>query len=217
MKELVSAAKQFGIDGVIEEGMTQLQAFLSNASLEAGEGQASEEESYVQLMTMHAAKGLEFPVVFIVDMEEGLFPSKLSLEEQGRLEEERRLCYVAMTRAREILMLTYAESRRLYGREEYHRPSRFIKELPLDLIEEVRLKAKAPIKKTQALNSVSKHKMKGNIESNGYHLGQIVTHKKFGTGVILNFEGEEARARVQVQFKNEGAKWLLMSMANLSV
>ena len=219
MKELVSAAKQFALDGVVEAEMTPLQAFLSHASLEAGEGQASDDESYVQLMTMHSAKGLEFPVVFLVGMEEGLFPSRLSLEEHGRLEEERRLCYVAMTRAREILTLSYAEVRRLYGREEYHRPSRFIKEIPCDFLEEVRLSSKAPVhKKVSSAKSFStkKSNIKGIAENNGYRLGQLVDHKKFGAGVIINFEGEGERSRVHVQFKKVGTKWLLMSMANLN-
>ncbi len=225
MKELVSAAKQFTLDKEVEEEMSPLQAFLSHASLEAGEGQASDDESYVQLMTMHSAKGLEFPVVFIVGMEEGLFPSKLSLEEHGRLEEERRLCYVAMTRAREILTLSYAEVRRLYGREEYHRPSRFIKEIPALHIEEVRLRSSAPVNKhtigkpsfSGGASKISKAKVTGVKECHGYHLGQFVDHKKFGPGVILNFEGEGEGARVQVQFKKVGSKWLLMNMAKLEI
>lgn len=222
MKELVSAAKQFTIDVEMEEEMSPLQAFLSHASLEAGEGQANDNEACVQLMTMHSAKGLEFPVVFIVGMEEGLFPSKLSLEEHGRLEEERRLCYVAMTRARELLTLSYAEVRRLYGREEYHRPSRFIKEIPSEHLEEVRIRSAAPIKKqtTAGRSFISKPasnkaKVTGIKSCGGYHLGQMVDHKKFGPGVILNFEGEGERARVQVQFKKAGSKWLLMNVAKL--
>lgn len=214
MKELVSAAKQFEAEEQ-EDELPVLQSFLAHASLEAGDAQASEDESCIQLMTMHAAKGLEFPVVFLVGMEEGLFPSRLSLEEFGRLEEERRLCYVAMTRAREVLFLSYAETRRLYGREEYHRPSRFINELPSELIEEVRLRSKTPVYQKKSPSLKAKHKVQGAKTCDGYHLGQFVSHKKFGAGIILSFEGEGSRARVQVQFKKVGVKWLLLSVANL--
>lgn len=216
MKELVSAAKQFSQEEAEDQELSPLQAFLAHASLEAGEAQAAEDESYVQLMTMHAAKGLEFPAVFIVGLEEGVFPSRLSLEEFGRLEEERRLCYVAMTRAREVLYLSYAEARRLYGREEYHRPSRFIKELPEAIVEEVRIRSKAPVyQKVKAKPARGFSKVQGVKECEGFQLGQMVNHKKFGAGIILNFEGEGARARVQVQFKKEGCKWLLLKVANL--
>lgn len=220
MKELVSAAKQFALDVIVEEQSSMLSEFLAHASLEAGEGQADSDQACVQLMTMHAAKGLEFPVVFIVGMEEGLFPSKLSLEEYGRLEEERRLCYVAMTRACKVLYLSYAEVRRLYGREEYHRPSRFIRELPEALIQEVRLRSTAPVHQASSpTKRVSPKKPAaaavGGTSLNGFRLGQMVTHRTLGAGVILNFDGQDEKARVQVQFKKAGTKWLLMSLAKL--
>lgn len=214
MKELVSAAKQFALESG-EEELPLLQAFLAHASLEAGEGQAAEDEVCVQLMTMHAAKGLEFPVVFVVGLEEGLFPSRQSVEEIGRLEEERRLCYVAMTRAQRVLLLSHAEVRRLYGREEYHRPSRFIRELPATLLQEVRIRSKTPAFQARTFsNSITQKPLVS--EHQGFSLGQMVQHAKFGDGVILNFDGEGARARVQVQFKKVGTKWLLLNVAKLT-
>ncbi len=151
LQELINAAKQFRYEQDVEEELPLLVAFLAHASLEAGEMQAEEHERYVHLMTLHAAKGLEFPLVFLVGMEEGVFPGKQSMEEPGRLEEERRLCYVGMTRAMEKLVLSYAEVRRQYGREEYHRPSRFLRELPEDLLDEVRVKSRTQIPVSQKI------------------------------------------------------------------
>ena len=136
LEELVSAAKQFGPE---EDELSPLQQFLDRAALDAGDAQADEHEDSVQLMTLHSAKGLEFPLVFLAGMEENLFPHRMSLEEPGRLEEERRLCYVGITRAMEKLMITYAESRRLHGSETFNTPSRFIREIPAQLLQEVRL------------------------------------------------------------------------------
>ncbi|NVJ57069.1 MAG: DNA helicase II, partial [Vibrionaceae bacterium] len=140
LEELVTATRQFEKPEEADE-MPLLTAFLTHAALEAGEGQADEFEDAVQLMTLHSAKGLEFPLVFMVGVEEGMFPSQMSAEEAGRLEEERRLCYVGMTRAMEKLYITYAEMRRLYGQDKYHKPSRFIRELPETCLDEVRMKA----------------------------------------------------------------------------
>ncbi|GAL23491.1 ATP-dependent DNA helicase UvrD/PcrA [Vibrio maritimus] len=139
LEELVTATRQFEKPEEAED-MTLLTAFLTHAALEAGEGQADEFDDAVQLMTLHSAKGLEFPMVFMVGVEEGMFPSQMSAEEAGRLEEERRLCYVGMTRAMEKLFITYAEMRRLYGQDKYHKPSRFIRELPETCLQEVRMK-----------------------------------------------------------------------------
>ena len=144
LEELVTATRQFEKPEEAEE-MTLLTAFLTHAALEAGEGQADEFEDAVQLMTLHSAKGLEFPLVFMVGVEEGMFPSQMSAEEAGRLEEERRLCYVGMTRAMEKLYITYAEMRRLYGQDKYHKPSRFIRELPESCLDEVRMKAQVVV------------------------------------------------------------------------
>lgn len=210
LQELVNAAKQFHYEAPFEEeeleDSNSLIAFLTHASLEAGEMQAQAHESSVHLMTLHAAKGLEFPFVFLVGMEEGLFPGKRSIEEPGRLEEERRLCYVGMTRAMRQLVLSYAEVRRQYGREEYHRPSRFLNEIPSEHIEEVRVKARFQAAAPS-----------GSVQDNafGLRLGQTVTHSKFGYGTVLALEGQGAHARVQVKFNEHGSKWLVIAYANL--
>ncbi|QMT59903.1 DNA helicase II [Legionella sp. PC997] len=211
LQELINAAKQFRYEQEEEEEIPLVNAFLAHASLEAGEMQAEEHERYVHLMTLHAAKGLEFPMVFLVGLEEGVFPGKQSLEEPGRLEEERRLCYVGMTRAMRKLVLSYAEIRRQYGREEYHRPSRFLRELPQELLDEVRVKAKfqAPV--------ISRNKPSVVQETSGLSLGQNVTHAKFGSGIVLAVEGSGAHTRVQVKFSEHGVKWLVLAYANLAV
>ncbi len=210
LQELVNAAKQFRYEQDMDEELPLLVAFLAHASLEAGDMQADEHERYVHMMTLHAAKGLEFSIVFMVGMEEGLFPGKQSMEEPGRLEEERRLCYVGMTRAMEKLVISYAEIRRQYGREEYHRPSRFLSELPVELLDEVRAKARyqAP---------VSKQSVPSAVNDMGFRLGQTVNHAKFGQGVILAVEGGGAHTRVQVKFAEHGSKWLVLAYANLTV
>lgn len=210
LQELINAAKEFRYDQDDEEELPLVNAFLAHASLEAGEMQAEEHERYVHLMTLHAAKGLEFPIVFLVGMEEGVFPGKQSLEEPGRLEEERRLCYVGMTRAMQKLVISYAEVRRQYGREEYHRPSRFLRELPQELLDEVRVK-------TRTQSSISPSKMPSAAETSGIPMGQNVLHAKFGQGVVLAVEGSGAHTRVQVKFREHGMKWLVLAYANLTV
>ncbi|CAM3362938.1 DNA helicase II [Pseudomonas floridensis] len=214
LEELVSAARAFeNTEG--EEDLTPLAAFLGHASLEAGDTQAQEHEESIQLMTLHSAKGLEFPHVFLVGMEEGLFPHKMSLEEPGRLEEERRLAYVGITRAMQHLVMTYAETRRLYGSETYNKVSRFVREIPPALIQEVRLSnsVSRPFGGTQKVNNSSLFSGAG-IPETEFTLGQRVQHAVFGEGVILNFEGAGAQARVQVNFA-EGSKWLMMGYAKL--
>ncbi len=200
LKELVSAARQFAL-GYLDEPAS-LEAFLVQAALETGEAQADLTFSdCVQLMTLHAAKGLEFPLVFIVGMEEGLFPSLKSLEEPSRLEEERRLCYVGITRAMEKLYLSYAECRRLYGREVYAKPSRFVREIPAEHLEEIRALRLPPIRE---------------IETSSASLaGRRVRHPVFGEGTVLKSEGEGQNARVNVRFDRAGVKWLVLSYANL--
>ncbi|KGD80133.1 MULTISPECIES: DNA helicase II [Tatumella] len=209
LEELVTATRQFSYQEE-DQDLMPLQAFLSHAALEAGEGQADKWQDAVQLMTMHAAKGLEFSQVFIVGMEEGMFPSQMSLEEGGRLEEERRLAYVGVTRAMQKLTLTYAESRRLYGKEVYHRPSRFIGEIPEECIEEVRLRASVS-------RPVSHQRMGAPVTNNdsGFALGQRVRHAKFGEGTIINLEGSGEHSRVQVAFQGQGIKWLVAAYARL--
>ena len=168
-------------------------------------------------MTMHSAKGLEFPLVFMVGMEEGLFPSSMSMDEPGRVEEERRLCYVGITRAREHLMMTYAESRRHYGSDNYNPPSRFISEVPADLMVEVRPRAMISQAVHRPTSMLINNKKRGQTSETGIQVGQRVTHKKFGEGIVLDQEGSGHNARVQVQFAGDGSKWLVLAYANLNV
>ncbi|RJG41958.1 DNA helicase II [Motilimonas pumila] len=212
LEELVTAAKQFEKPEEAEE-MSDLTAFLTHAALEAGEQQADEFDDAVQMMTMHSAKGLEFPLVFLVGVEEGMFPSQQSAEEPGRLEEERRLCYVGMTRAMKKLYMCYAESRRLYGQEKFHRPSRFIKELPADCLEEVRLKTQ--VSRPTMHGRFSNAAVSESFESTGFSLGQRVMHTKFGEGTVLNYEGSGDHSRIQVHFDDAGTKWLITAYARL--
>ncbi|MFM1000917.1 DNA helicase II [Yersinia enterocolitica] len=209
LEELVNATRQYSYQDE-DQDLMPLQAFLSHAALEAGEGQADAYQDAVQLMTLHSAKGLEFPQVFIVGMEEGMFPSQMSLDEGGRLEEERRLAYVGVTRAMQKLTLCYAESRRLYGKEVNHRPSRFIGELPQECVEEVRLRA--------TVSRPVNHRRMGtpmNENDSGFSLGQRVRHPKFGEGTIVNLEGSGEHSRLQVAFPGEGIKWLVAAYARL--
>jgi DNA helicase-2/ATP-dependent DNA helicase PcrA len=218
MAELVTAAKTydpsedyiFDTDPDEQEvpSLSILDDFLSHAALEAGEGQGDPDQDCVQLMTMHSAKGLEFPLVFLAGLEDGLFPHMMSLEEPGRLEEERRLCYVGVTRAMKLLYLTYAESRRINGSETFNRPSRFIGEMPEEVIKEVRPQ-KVVVYPRSAPSQIANE-----VVGTGLKIGQRVSHQKFGEGIILNYEGEGSSARVQVNF-SEGSKWLVMGYANL--
>lgn len=212
LEELVTATRQFEKPEEADE-MPLLTAFLTHAALEAGEGQADEFEDAVQLMTLHSAKGLEFPLVFMVGVEEGMFPSQMSAEEAGRLEEERRLCYVGMTRAMEKLYITYAEMRRLYGQDKYHKPSRFIRELPETCLDEVRMKAQ--VSRPASSGRFSQTVVKESFNETGFSLGARVMHPKFGEGTIINFEGSGPQSRVQVAFNGEGIKWLVTAYAKL--
>ncbi|MCG7562145.1 DNA helicase II [Pseudoalteromonas sp. McH1-42] len=212
LEELINACGQFDLP-VEEEFTSPLQGFLAYTSLESGEGQADEHEDAVQMMTLHSAKGLEFPLVFMVGVEEGMFPSQQSHEESGRLEEERRLCYVGMTRAMEKLYISHAESRRLYGQEKYHSPSRFLREIPEDCLEEIRIK-------TQVSRPAPSGRFSGSVshaafEDSGFSLGQRVLHAKFGAGTVLNYEGNGAQSRIQVNFDDVGSKWLVTAYARL--
>ncbi len=211
LDELVNVASRFErTQEDIEVGFSELTAFLSHAALEAGETQGESWEDCVQLMTLHSAKGLEFPLVFLVGLEDGLFPSQKSLDEPGRLEEERRLAYVGITRARQTLVLCYAESRRLHGSETYNRPSRFLHELPRGLLQEIRPRVQ-----------VSRPAFGGRFVDDGgdtspLKLGQRVHHASFGNGVVIDAEGVGAHARVQVNFEDAGAKWLVVAYAGLT-
>ncbi|GGY72127.1 DNA helicase II [Marinobacter zhanjiangensis] len=209
LEELVNALSDFEV----EDGEDALSEFIAQAALDAGEAQADSHEDSVQLMTLHSAKGLEFPLVFLAGVEEGLFPHSMSLEEPGRMEEERRLAYVGITRAMKRLILTYAESRRLYGQEKFHALSRFVREIPADCLQEVRLR-----------NTVTRPAMVSRpneslfdstpMEQAGFSLGQRVRHPKFGEGIVLNSEGSGHHTRVQVNF-DDGAKWLVLAYARL--
>lgn len=220
LKELVSAMGEFRAEDSahVDEAdnnaeQSELALFLSQASLDAGDAQAEEYEDAVQLMTLHSAKGLEFPQVLIAGVEEGLFPHQMSMDEFDGLEEERRLAYVGVTRAMGSLILTHAESRKLFGKESYNKLSRFVNEIPKELIEEVRLN-----------NSISRPFMATNKKPNQsaqadvelpYQLGQQVEHAVFGVGTVIQFEGTSQNLRVQVEFLEHGSKWLVVSMAKL--
>ena len=205
LEELVSAAREFSPE---TNGLSPLQQFVDAAALEAGDSQANDYEDSVQLMTLHSAKGLEFPLVILAGMEENLFPHRMSLEEPGRLEEERRLCYVGITRAMKNLIITYAETRRLHGSESFNTPSRFIREIPPELLCEVRV-TKSGVKYNKFPQA--------NIPDTGFDLGQRVYHQIFGEGIVLNFEGRGDNARVEVNFDAEGSKWLVLQYANLKI
>ena len=222
LEELVNAAKQYEQEPVVDDNeetlpntdydMPPLLAFLTHASLEAGEAQGNAWEDCVQLMTLHSAKGLEFPLVFLCGLEEGLFPHQMSLNEDEGLEEERRLCYVGITRARKNLFITHAEYRRLHGKEGHTRPSRFLSEIPSELIHEVRPK--------QFTAAPANHTAKRNINiqednDSGFHIGQRVRHEKFGEGVVLTQEGRGAQCRIHINFEGTGSKWLMLAYAKL--
>ena len=208
LEELLVAARDF-TPAPEDEEMPLLAAFLSHAALESGEGQAEAHSDCAQLMTLHSAKGLEFGQVFLVGVEEGLFPHQRSSEDPAQLEEERRLCYVGITRAMRKLVLTHAESRRLHGSDYYPKPSRFIRELPAELLDEVRLGGGASGARTRFVHDESPQ------AAGGLTLGQRVQHRTFGEGVVLNFEGQGDHARVQVNFEEGGTKWLVSAYAGL--
>ena len=231
--ELVSAARGFEPERVDGEELPPLEAFLAHAVLESGEGQAEAWEDCVQMMTLHTAKGLEFPVVFLAGLEDGLFPHQRSLNDLDSLEEERRLAYVGTTRAMQQLYLTYAEQRRLHGIDSYGQPSRFIKEIPEELLEEVRPKVQPGRGAFGGFGSGAGFISGGFGSTGGFggrtgpsalreepvapglKLGARVRHAKFGAGVILNIEGQGPHARVQVNFESAGSKWLMLQYANL--
>jgi DNA helicase II / ATP-dependent DNA helicase PcrA len=224
LEELVSAASVFDPNavspGAEDEKLPPLAAFLAHAALESGEGQADEWEDCVQMMTLHTAKGLEFPIVFLSGLEDGLFPHQRSIDDLDGLEEERRLCYVGITRAMKQLYVTYAEQRRLHGMDSFGTPSRFIAELPENLVDEVRprINVSRGLGGARAAAGVARFREPvADPVAPGIRLGARVRHGKFGDGVILNLEGQGSQARVQVNFENQGAKWLMLSFANLEI
>ncbi|MGB6487671.1 MAG: DNA helicase II [Steroidobacteraceae bacterium] len=218
LAELVSAARTFGAESTDVE-LTPLTGFLAHAALESGERGSDAGVDSVQMMTLHMAKGLEFMFVFLCGLEEGLFPHNRCISDLDALEEERRLCYVGMTRAMKHLYLTYAEQRRLHGMDTHPAPSRFIKEVPEDIVTEVR-------PRVQISRSMTAHarreqpaapaiRFRAEPPPPGMRLGARVRHGKFGEGVVLNVEGSGPQARVQVNFEQQGTKWLMMQYANL--
>ncbi len=235
LEELVNAAKLFYFDKNNTENMNELDSFLTHAVLESAEQQGDDTDDCVQLMTLHSAKGLEFKQVFLVGMEEGLFPAQQSIDDLLRLEEERRLCYVGITRARQQLTITHAESRWLYGRTTYPNPSRFLRDIPVDLISNVRMQATISYPLTSAKPTPSSsefHKPRSayppptstkpvatrtSVVTGRYKAGQKVSHAKFGAGVVVGCEGEGAKESVIVNFKQVGKKQLMLVYANLAV
>jgi DNA helicase-2/ATP-dependent DNA helicase PcrA len=218
LDELVSVASRFARgDDEDAAAMPELVAFLSYAALEAGEGQTQAGEDGVQLMTLHSAKGLEFPLVFLVGLEEGLFPNMRSAEEPGRMAEERRLAYVGITRARQQLVLSHAEARRIHGSDMYGMPSRFLREIPKALLREIRPRAQAARGGyAQAGRYAPRDRGHAAIEAPAIALGANVRHPTFGTGFVTDVEGSGAHARVQVNFDDAGSKWLVLAYANLA-
>ena len=221
LNELVNAATLF----VHESEDDSLTAFLAHASLEAGEHQAGDHDDALHLMTVHSAKGLEFHTVFITGLEEGLFPHQNSIEVDGGLDEERRLMYVAITRARRRLYLTFAQSRMLHGQVSYGMASSFLKELPEELLHWLTPRvtdrgrfenSAADMQSYVAAFSQAAANRKTVSSSGLWNIGQRVFHQKFGEGVITGVEGNGADARVQVNFKHAGAKWLALEYAKLT-
>jgi DNA helicase-2/ATP-dependent DNA helicase PcrA len=227
LNELINAATSF----VHEAEDDSLIAFLSHASLEAGEHQAGTGQDALQLMTVHAAKGLEFHSVFLSGLEEGLFPHENSRDNNTGLEEERRLMYVAMTRARRRLYLSFAQSRMLHGQTRYNVRSRFLDEIPDDLKKWLQPEQKmavsyfgsgeenqkaAPVRQVSDFRKQQSRFVNQNSQTGQWRVGQNVLHAKFGAGVIVNCEGQGSDARVQVRFDRVGMKWLLLEFAKLT-
>ena len=214
LEELVTSAKNFEQSFEKEKSHKEIaEIFLDTVSLDAGDTQADEFQDAVQLMTLHSAKGLEFPLVFITGLEETLFPHGRSIESPSQLEEERRLCYVGITRAMKKLYLTHAESRRLHGSDVFNPASRFLKEIPSVFIEEIRPRASV----TTSYVRKSKKSTMDFKEEVGIGLGQKVVHPTFGLGVVLNYEGSGESARVQINFEKAGSKWLVLAFAKLEM
>src|SRR5688572_12566511 len=220
LAELVNAAATFmEEERVNESGETidPLTAFLTHAALEAGEHQAGEGEEALQMMTVHSAKGLEFDVVFMTGLEEGLFPHEQSVSEPEGLEEERRLAYVAITRARHRLYLSHAQTRMLHGQTRYNIPSRFLEEIPQELMKWLtpRFSRQKMLQAGGWAAPRTAPAPKPARDVGGFRIGQNVTHAKFGSGVIIDAEGQGTDARVQVNFGNHGVKWLAVAVAKL--
>lgn len=205
---------------VTQSKVNTLSEFLTHAVLESSEKQGEEWDECVQLMTLHSAKGLEFTAVFLAGLEQGLFPHRMSMDVPAKLEEERRLCYVGITRAMKTLHVSFADSRSMHGKTEYRRPSQFLTEIPNHLL--LQVKATATTNPFHDSYGSTKHviasssKIGGANESDDLYTGKTVMHKKFGQGVVLAVEGSGAKQRVQVNFTSAGTRWLLASIAKLT-
>jgi DNA helicase II / ATP-dependent DNA helicase PcrA len=219
LAELVNAAAAFTEEERVSESgeaVDSLTAFLTHAALEAGEHQAGEGQDALQMMTVHSAKGLEFDVVFISGLEEGLFPHEQSVSERDGLEEERRLAYVAITRARHRLYLSHAQTRMLHGQTRYNIPSRFLEEIPQQLLKWLTPRfSRQKMLHAGGWSAKPTPVSRPNREVGGFRIGQNVSHPKFGTGVIIDAEGQGTDARVQVNFGSQGVKWLAVAVAKL--
>ncbi len=214
LKELVNATRNFVTDEELDFAaeMDDLALFLAHTSLEATPQQVGDQNDCVQLMSLHSAKGLEFPLVFLCGMEDGILPHQKCLDE-ANLEEERRLCYVGMTRAMQQLVLCHAAVRRLYGKDHYLEPSRFFAEIPDQCIESI--EGSRPDYNVYGGSRTSTGNGTAAPGGNGLRPGQRVRHTKFGEGVVLGLEGQGDHARVQVNFRSAGAKWLICAYAKL--
>ena len=220
LAELVTAATAFTEDERASESgeeVDALTAFLTHAALEAGEHQAGEGQDALQMMTVHSAKGLEFDAVFITGLEEGLFPHEQSVTERDGLEEERRLAYVAITRARQRLYLSHAQTRMLHGQTRYNVPSRFLDEIPQQLMKWLtpRYSKKETLQAGGWEAPKAPRVLKASREIGGFKIGQNVIHPKFGSGVIVDLEGQGGDIRVGVNFRDHGFKLLALAVAKL--
>ncbi len=206
IEELFITAENFVRNN--HDGENIIDEFLDNAALEAGDYQSKLDEDPIQLMTIHSAKGLEFPIVFLTGLEEGIFPNENRKSGTEFLEEERRLCYVAITRAMKQLYITYANARYLHGSYNYLMPSRFLSEIPSDLLDTVK----------SSNQFITKESTKNKSNNNtGIKIGQRVKHQKFGQGVILSYEGEDDNLKLYINFEDYGSKWLVMTYAHLEL
>jgi len=229
LSELINAAATFVAERNVQPageaaGMDEpdeLTAFLAHAALEAGEHQAGAGADALQLMTVHSAKGLEFHSVFVSGLEEGLFPHENSLTEADGIEEERRLMYVALTRARRRLYLSFAQSRLLHGQTRYGIASRFFQEIPERLMRRINRSSefRVPGSESRKLGAAGvfnpKPETRNPEPATQWRVGQSVIHPSFGAGVIVSAEGRGPDARVQVNFRNSGLKWLMLDYAKL--
>ncbi len=215
LEELSTATWQGQAENT-EEELSPLMVFLTHITLESGSRQDGDANDYVQLMTIHMAKGLEFKHVIIAGMEEGLFPHQNSLQEASKLEEERRLCYVGITRAMESLTITLTESRSLYGQTKFAQSSRFLAEIPPENFYVVRPKAATYSSMSQAKLGTLKTAGVSEDKASIYSIGQRVKHPKFGEGIILDYEGTGDHTRIKVNF-SVGSKWLVSQYARLEI